>query len=284
METVKANRRVAVGLGLLLVVTLMLGWFVGRFVPGEPQSLHSRPSYYIYPSTSATYIPVSKVEEAAFGSTARVEGLMRGRKYTKTQPCVIASFDGGEERAVFVEEIEVPMFPESYGYDIAFPPFEMKVEGARAVSLNAFAEWYPEFLTLGLVRSRVIVPELSKVVLVDVTATNLSDDRVLQLDHLLLASDAFNQVSPGCLGNGCSISGAAFDVLNDGARIPVGEEESSFSSVAVEPGETRTFTLPYVVGSSFFADVADYEELDLACFSLEIGDYATGTLHRFALA
>lgn len=97
----------------------------------------------------------------------------------------------------------------------------------------------------------------------------------------MLASDAFNQVSPGCLGNGCSISPKASIHANDLST----DEASEYPSLcSVAPGETRSLTLPYVLSSSFFADVAYYEELDLGRFSLEIGDYATGTLYRFALA
>ncbi len=63
-----------------------------------------------------------------------------------------------------------------------------------------------------------------------------------------------------------------------------GEASDYLSLISVAPGETRSLTLPYVVSSSYFVDAADFDELDLARFSLEIGDYATGKLYRLALA
>lgn len=283
METVKANRHVPIGLGILLVVTLMLGWFAGRFIPGEPRDLRTVPSYRIYPSDSATYIPVSEVEETAFGSSARIEGLKQGAKYTETQPCAITSVERNGERRMFIEELDT-RHPDMRDKETAYPSFEIVIEDARAVSFGAFAEWHPDFIERGGAMEEGLVPDLAKIVLVDATVTNLSDDQAFRFDSFLLASDAFNQISPGCLGNGCNMSDTVFNVMSDVPQPQNGEASDYLSLISVASGETRSLTLPYVVSSSYFVDAADFDELDLARFSLEIGDYATGKLYRLALA
>lgn len=283
METVKANRHVAICLGILLVVTLMLGWFVGHFIPGEPRDLRTVPSHRIYPSYSATYIPVSEVEETAFGSSARIEGLKQGAKYTEKQPCAITSVERNGERRMFIEELDT-RHPGMRDNETAYPSFEIVIEDARAVSFGAFAEWYRDFIERGGAMEEGIVPDLAKIILVDASVTNLSDDQAFRFDSFLLASDAFNQISPGCLGNGCNMSDTVLNVMSDVPQPQNGEAGDYLSLISVAPGETRSLTLPYVVSSSYFVDVADFDELDLARFSLEIGDYATGKLYRLALA
>lgn len=283
MKEIMIPKHVAIGILLLLVVTLVLGWFLGRYVPGVPREL--RPEILeSYPMGRATYVPVSEIVEVSRGSVMQIEDLTQGEKFFTNRPMVCYSYDTQKnERSVEVLEWGSLIDRASEKYVVKFPSFEARVDDARVLTLEAFSEWYPDFIERGGARGEGLTPSESKIVLVDLTVSNFSDQQSFNLDGFQLASDAFRQIAPGCLGNGYSITYGVLESLNRLPHVDAGESRDYASLLAIKPGETRSLTLPFHLSRNAFSNDGNFNSLDLTHFDLEIDDYERGKVYRFAL-
>lgn len=285
MNTLKSKKHLWISLAIILAITLVLGWFVGRYLPGVPQD--PQPDMLAIaeasiPHGTLTSIAVESVEDIAPGSIMRVEGITRGEKYTAKEINVVSAYDWRtKEVTVFAEAIEIEPDPESEWYDIEYPPFEIAVNDAKVLTYESFVDWYPDFEsypTGGSMRPG------SKFVLVETTVTNLSETQSLDLGDVQLWSDDLVQIYPDHMGNSYSLSWDALKCING---LPVFQEAGEVVDMSwltvLEPGETRTMTFPYQVFREAFTDGAAFDELDLSRFSLDIYDYDPATVYRFHL-
>lgn len=286
MNALKSKRYVWASLALLLMITLVLGWFIGHNIPGAPRD--PQPDVRVVaeasiPRGTLTNIAIEDVEEIPFGDTKRIEGLTHGDKYMTQEVSVVSMYDWQtKEVTVWTEAVDIELDPESERYSVEFPPFEVTVTDAKAVTYESFVDWYPEFgayPTAGSMRPG------SKMVLVEATVANLSETQTLDLGEAQLWSDDLVQMFPEHMGNGYQISYGALRCMNGiSLFVEAGEPYRDPSSLAsIEPGETRSVILPYQVFEEAFFDAGDFEELDLSRFDIEVNDYDTATVYRFLL-
>lgn len=277
MNTLTARRHVLIGVVLLLATTLVLGWFAGRYIPGEPQSPQPDSEREKYPAGNATFIAVGRAVDTPFGETANIEDLTQGWEYTPTKPSVLQNWDPSLDESPILE-VDYPPDPRSGMDHIAFPPFEISVEGVKTLSSAAFSEWYPDFG-----QDATLAKLESTVVLVDVTVTKQASSQVLDLSHVQLWSDRLTQTVPDCIGNGYAVSWSALESLNGIPRPMAGDYYDVSQLLAIESGATRTLTLPFQVFRNAFVDGAAFDELDISQFCLEFYDYDPPTVYRLWL-
>lgn len=283
MNTLRSKSHIWIGIGLLLVISLVLGWFIGHYIPGTPQKTQSTTKAYSYPVGHLTDIPVSEIIDIPFGDTTLVEGMTRGKKLSTVDVDVYTYRNGqtGEESVEIVEQ-ELVIDPETEDYHTEYPSFEIAVNNAKGLSFDSFSEWYPNYEPNDLLSNGIGRHE-SKMILVDVTVTNLSTTQTLNLSDVQLWSDGFVQMFPGRLGNGYGISWGAFELLSGlSPREPGDYRDTSYLAV-LNPEETRTFTLPYQIYKNAFTDDRSFDNLDLSLFCLEVYDYDPATIYRLWL-
>lgn len=287
MNTLKSKKHIWISLGLLLVITLVLGWFVGRYLPGAPRnpepSIEAIQEAWI-PRGDLTDIAIEEVREVPFGSTSHIEGMKHGDKYTMGKTRLISSYDAEtKEVLVWAEETQIAPDPESETYSIEYPSFEVTVTDANVLSFDSFVDWYPDF-EARFHMGGVVRPE-SKIVLVEARVENLSEAQVLELDESQLWSDQLVQMNPDHMGNGYAISREALRCINGLTLFSDVEEPYQDDSylTSIDPEETRTVTLPYQVFEDAFFDTGNFDDFDLSQFSLELCDYESATAYRFRL-
>lgn len=284
MRRLVSKWHVWTGAAVLLVLTLALGWFAGRYLPGTPKAAQPDTWEHSYPYGRSTYIQKGEVVDVALGDSLRVEGITQGEKYRAIQPEVCYNYEARtEERSVEVKEVECEVDPSEEGYVVELPSFEATVISAKALSFDSFADWYPQISERPVGNGPAPLWPESKFVLVDAEVTNLSDSELLDIGRFQLNGDALKQISPGCLGNGYVLSYSALEVMNGMPRFEAGSVPDFMSLTAISPGETRTLTLAYQVFRNAFADSEAFDELDLSRFTLEIYDYDPSMIYRFQL-
>lgn len=261
----KRTVRVAVGVVCLIVVSLVMGWFVGQHIPGKPRI--PRQSVAM---ESPIGIPAARIIQTDFGKTAALSGVIQGLKYFQT-----------EEELAMIEDLEsyISAYQESGSWEKEYPPITLTIKETRVVSSQSFAAWYPQYN----VRGKVF--EESNLILVTALITNESGDPIegsmasyiqRALPMLTLWSDSLT--SPGDdLRTGLPLDAEAFLMLNK-------ETTTSSTDVYIDAGHEQELVLPFVLAKSSFKDAAAFDDLDLSRFCIQTPDYATATLYRFYLA
>ena len=70
--------RIAIGTVCLIAIALVMGWFVGRYIPGAPHEPEPRIGDGLY---SETGYAASKIMDLAPGSTLKARGITQGKAY-----------------------------------------------------------------------------------------------------------------------------------------------------------------------------------------------------------
>lgn len=246
----------AAGVVLLVLATLVMGWFAGRLLPIDPMPRPEDTETALYPGKFETGVEAGRTIDVSFGDKLLVEGVTQGEKF------LLSSAKQAE--------------PCCDDWLIECGACELSVAGARVVSGDALRELDPLFpFPATSWDSNHIGSELpGKAFVVTLTARNPSDDERVELPELTLWSDAFNQRSDA-MGNGAYPLYGAFDALLDHAVT---------RRMALEPNETREVEVPFYVFRNSFADERSFENVDLARFCLEVNDYDPGIRYRFWLA
>ena len=68
--------RIAIGTVCLIAIALVMGWFVGRYIPGAPHEPEPRIGDGLY---SETGYAASKIMDLAPGSTLKARGITQGK-------------------------------------------------------------------------------------------------------------------------------------------------------------------------------------------------------------
>lgn len=271
------------GIVVMLLITLVMGWFVGRFIPGTPNSPSEDTISEKYVGRFDTGINAVDTKDVPFGNALLVEDVTQGYKYDYAKEKE-QQFDPKE----FDEYLQ-----ESDFYSFDYAPFELLIGETKVVSGEAFKEWYPDFS----------MPETSqlpsyygsklpaKAFLVTVTAKNPSESESIMLPNLALWSEDFNQRSEA-MGLGAYPCPAMTGLMYP-KSYPEDYSDFSFTDkyvfecgewAVLKPGESKEIVFPYYVYKNSFADTQNFEEIDLGRFCLEVTDYDPGIRYRFWLA
>lgn len=157
---------------------------------------------------------------------------------------------------------------------------DVVVESARTVTAEAFAEFYPAYLT-----SPDYVSSANRTVfLVDIVATNTTDTETVTVPQFSLWSPDLRSADDSAsssIGMDKYLMGSLYPGSAEDADIISNTHQDNWGILA--PGETHAFTLAYLVSEADFADTTTYQNGDLSQFCIEVFDYLPPTAYRLWL-
>lgn len=267
-----AIARTILGIVCIAAATCTLVWFAFQFSPGTPRSADSSNDRYgasIAGTGNSRYV-AEAVVDVPFGQAFTAQGVTRGKWFSSRE----------EERASWSEE-ERERYLTEHDYIYEIDGIEITSADMKAVTLDAFAEWYPHYAqTTGYTEAR---KHECKVLLVDITMTNTAD-HAQHMPPLALWSEEFNGADD-VLDQGAGSDGGY--LLQELYGVDSGKGLVQYSLPddwdVLEPGETRTWTLPNLVYRGAFANPEAYDNMDPSKFCLALADYDPPTIYRLWL-
>lgn len=253
------SKRAMVGAVCLVVVALVMGWFVGRYIPGTPHEAEPRIGDGLY---SETGYAASEIVDLAPGSTLELRGITQGIAYIG-RPDEVAQRTPPEAAELWKEQ-------GMWEYDA--PDLDLSVREIKVITTKSFADWYPEYG--GPYRP---VYESSKLVAVTVSVANVSPAAVdLQRDFPM---------------HNFSLWGENLDYIDDslgaGARLDdayyFANEIYRSGQDAIEPGESVEIILPFKVNKNALKNQNAFDGLDPSDFCLQLIDYDPAIAYRLWL-
>ena len=251
--------RIAAGTVCLIVVALVMGWFVGRYIPGDPREPEPRIGDGLY---SETGYGLSKIVDFDPGSTMKLRNITQGQRYVRHPDEV--------ERTP--SEL-VDFYKENGEWEYECPDIDLSVSEIKTITTKGFAEWYPEYA--GTYRP---VYDGSELIAVTVTITNASDNLIQQwyklpLEHVTLWSENLDYIDDS-LGAG---------VVLDDAFVFANENYNRDELLRIEPGESQTLILPFKVNKNALKAQNSFDELDPSDFCIQMVDFSSSTAYRLWL-
>lgn len=268
-------KRIAAGIACLLAGALVTGWAVGRFVPGTPRPAAADVGVEepIEPIISTRYgsLTAESIVDIPHGSAYCLEGLTQGKLF----------WTGTKEHLADMDDAEREAYIEKNHYIQDLEPVTVTVGDTKIVSRAAFEEWYPHYAEVASFASR---DRDSFIVLVEVQVSNPSA-ATATLPPFALWSDALSEIDSGFLDAGWDsgdiLLGEFYGVPADNDRVfyalPDGWNE-------LEPGETQTRTLPFIVPKDALVRTERDGGYDLSSFCVTAWDCDPPTVYRFRLA
>lgn len=266
--------RTAIGIVCLAIVTLSLGWFVGHFAPGTPKALADKPAEQTLLGASTIagietdYRPGEYVD-TSFGETTHLGERTLGKKFATSQETIDSWSD--EERSRMTR---------NPGWEYRTPPLDVTVTSTRLMTPDAFAQWYPHWAeTLGNAQTK---GQDVTVLLVEAGITNTGTEPGSFAAFSLMGSSLINGDSELYQGFFCDkylleeLYGAPSDRGLTEHHLPDDWD-------TLEPGETRTVTLPYLVSRPLLSNPSSYDQLDLSQLCLVAPSYDPPLLYRIWL-
>ena len=283
----------------IAVLTCVMGWFAGRFIPGNPT-----------------------MKEPAEGPRAMdISWLMSDAQYTSHDveagnwlDLSGATFSGEEldDDAAIQSSIHQFLGEDSWAvlksddpWEAVMPSSEIRITNARAVSAESFEEWYQDYDYLQQVLAYYDEYQ-TKFVVVDVELANKSDEEFgviipwLWGDAVDLSSVEEDrtpeEVREGAKGDadsraqhglplgvtmGSSLIKELYGEPSDDATSTQRHLQDGWSSIP--SGDSRTYTLVYPVYRSMFASQGDFNNIDLSQMYLQVPDCGTKTMYRLRL-
>ena len=263
--------RTLIGAACIGAATCAFVWFAFQFAPGEPRELTVGDESYassIEASGNSRYV-AEGIVDIPFGQTYKTDGLTWGKWFSVSE----------DERSSWSdEEREQRLASESYLYDSS--GIEFAAQGLKTVSLEAFAEWYPHYAeTTGYTEAR---KHACKVLLVDIAMTNTSDHAQTLLRFVLWSEDANG--ANDTLENGMGSDKYLFEEMyGESSDRGLVEKHLPDGWNVLEPGETRSWTVPSLIYENTFRDPAAYEIIDPSRFCVALADYDPPTIYRLWL-
>lgn len=253
------SKRAMVGAACLVAIALVMGWFVGRYIPGTPHEPEPRVGDGLYSETG--YI-ASEIVDFAPGSTLELRGITQGIAYNGRPEEI--------EQRIPPEVAEAWKEQGMWQYDA--PDLDLSVREVKVISAKSFAGWYPEYRG-----TYFPAYDSSKLIAATVLVTNLSSEAIdLQRDfpmhNFSLWGENLDYIDDS-LGAGARLDDAYY-FANDIYRS---------EQKAAEPGETVEIVLPFKVNKNALKDQDAFDDLDPSDFCLQLIDYDSGTAYRLWL-
>lgn len=259
------NKRAAIGAACMVAAALVMGWFAGRYIPGQPMEPQQAPMSGL---TEGSGIMATETVELPRGSTLQLRSIVQG-----------FAFKPGT--AKFPREVK-EAYEQRGEWEYACPDVELSVVETAVASTASFAEWNP------LYRSGVGEWTYNDSMLVTVTLsiTNASKERVTvlrKLPELTLWSDNLAYVDD-VMGAGALVD-SAFTFINDLLPEYVANPnvDGDGRYIDLEPGESQTIMLPFKVNKNNLKDQTAFDDLNPSDFCIQTSDFATATTYRLWL-
>lgn len=262
--------RIALGITGIIALALVLGWFLLQFEPASPRKAPTpeTPSVVNSLHEIVSFDTAYKIVPVAVGEPLNVKGFVRGRAFTYSDD-EWAKLTSRLSKERVLEITEEPDWRFELG-DIDILP-----GAVRIVSEQAFEEWHPGYEEATVYNPAYLAEDV-RVVLVDVSIANRSD-RPADARGLYLTSAKLKapwEGGPAVIFPEDAALRAMYGV--ESAKSPFKELPEGWD--AIEPGETRTLTLPFVVYRNELAGsdtidrlcAADFELLTYRCDPLTV--------------
>lgn len=265
--------RTALGAACIATATAVLVWMALQFIPAEPRAQTTdrelRPASIS--TVGANSYEAECIVDVSFGQTFRTENLTRGKL-----------FDASEEERNSWSDEERERYLSEFNYIYDSDGIEIVPVSMKAVTLDAFAEWYPHYAqTTGYAQAR---EHECKIVLIDLTLTNTMEHEQ-SLPVMQLWSEDFNGANDMLDNGGGGDSGGYLLGELYGAASERGLAQNTLPDdwSVLQSGETRAITLPYLVYANTFCDRSAYDDIDPSRFCLALSDYDPPTIYRLWL-
>ncbi|WP_270297617.1 hypothetical protein [Eggerthella sinensis] len=260
------SKRMMIGTVCLVIVALVMGWFVGRYIPGEPSTPEPTPFHNI---TEGSGLPTYTINDTLPHATLRLRDITQGVAY--------------ETGADTISSTSVELLKRYGNWEYTCPDIDVSVSEIRTIPVESFAEWYPAY------QSAFERPYNNSVlVAVTLSIENASDERISRLDHLpkfTLWNDNIAYIE-NVMGSGIYMD-AAFYFANTMLKNLDDSTESLSSGegayIDLEPGESQTLVLPFRVNKTNLIDQSAFEDLNPSDFCLQTSDFASNTTYRLWL-
>lgn len=245
--------RIAAGTACLIAAALAMGWFVGRYVPGEPLEPSADPSEVLSAGSGRA---AKNVVDFNPGDEARIPSLVQGLAYEASEE-LLANLSRRQK-----EDLDRLGF-----WKIEHAGLSLAVSESRIISAQSFANWNTAYASPEKVLSD------GSIILVAVSMTNASDASFEagagSLPTFTLWSDLLVGVDDA-MGAGIALDLEAYALLNPGEAV-------------LAPGETRQIVLPFRIVGNALANPSELEGLRVESFALQTSDYAAATTYRLWL-
>lgn len=259
------SKRAAIGAACMVAAALVMGWFAGRYIPGQPMEPQQAPMSGL---TEGSGIVAAETVELPRGSTLQLRGIVQGLAFKP-------------DTAKFPREVK-ESYEQQGEWEYACPDVDLSVVETSVAPTKSFAEWNHQY------RSGVGEWTYNDSILVTVTLsiTNASKERVSilrKLPELTLWSDNLAYVDD-VMGAGALVDNA-FTFINDPLPEYVANPnvEGGGQFVNLEPGESQTLLLPFKVNKNNLKDQTAFDNLNPSDFCIQTSDYATATTYRLWL-
>lgn len=253
--------RIAAGTVCLVTIALVMGWFVGHYVPGEPGKPEPRIGDGLYTKTGHK---ANKIADFAPGSTLELRDITQGALY-HTRP---------DEATSTPPEI-VALHKESEMWEYESPNIDLSVTEVKVISTTSFAEWYPDYTNSMYTYDPMY--EDSELIAVGVSITNVSHNPITQwyklpIENVTLWSENLSYIDDS-LGAGAVLDGA-FGLANTNLSGEI---------LRIEPGESQSLILPFKINKNALKNQEAFDDLDPSDFCLQFVDFDSGTAYRLWL-
>lgn len=274
MSTTK-NRvlRVCAGVTCLAIGLLALLWFITQFTPGTPKTLEAEnfTTSIGANGTNNNHFASETIIDIPFNQTYHAEGITQGKKFGYT-----------EEELAFWSDEQQKRSRSASSWVHELSNLDITLTAIKVVTEDAFIEWYPHY---GDVRPSIGKPQTwpeAKVLLTEATITNNSD-KVINIPSLQLWSEDFNGASANLSSGLFSEKYLLEELYGEPSDRGLNEYHLSDNWNVIQPGETLTRTLPYLVYRGLFKSTEDFDTFDYSRMCLTLSDFDPPTLYRLWL-
>ncbi len=255
------QRRIAIGTTCLVAAALVMGWFAGRYIPGQPHEPESNLQEIMAPDSQR---PAANVEEFKAGVTMELPQLLQGDAHELSDTDVASVPEEATESAKKLGS-----------WERTLPSLNIAAVQSRVVSARSIADWDPS------ARTGDVVLDDAKTVLATVAITNTSDQPFAAWWRTLPTMTLWNDNlvnGDNTLGAGVRLDVSALFVVNN--NFP---NEEGTNVLSLNPGETKQITLPFLVTRNALVDQGAFESMAPSNFCIQTADYATATTYRLQL-
>lgn len=284
----------------IAVLTCVMGWFAGRFIPGSPTVKD--------PAEGPESLCISRVvsdaqymsHDVGAGEWLDLSGATISGEALDDDAVILSRL------LQFLGEDPWAILKRDDSWQATLPSSELRVVNARVVSAEAFEEWYQdrEYLQQMLA---YYDDYQTKFVMIDVEFANKSDEDLDPIIPWLWGDTIYSSDLEGDSSSE-EVRGDSDKDFGEKARfeLPIGvsmgsalleelygepPEDSSPTQRElrsgwglVSAGDSRVYTLVYPVYRSMFESQQEFDNIDLSQMYLQIPDCGTKTIHRLRLS
>lgn len=156
---ISRSTRIAIGTICLVAIALTMGWFVGRYIPGQPLDPAPAIGNGLY---TATGYETREIVDLEAGSTAKLRNMSQGQLYS-ARP----------NEVELTPSTLVDFYKESGQWEYNAPDIDLAVTDVKTIAATSIADLHPDYA--GTYRPAY---DDSELIVATVSITNASDSLI----------------------------------------------------------------------------------------------------------